>query len=1134
MPKLKLKKQFGSIQDSKEIGFEITGLDNPHGIRISFENATNTVKVVLKSSKDNTINLPANINSYEGWFDLNIPEHSSHAAISIFATIESIEDDKYNIVDIISSVYHIVIEKSDYDGNIYIDPSFVGPKDKCKIEIKHKPKDNIVISVNDKHLKIKTNEEGYGSTSFVAEDVITNQNVTVMQKFPVNILIADNKEIFSGSYIHILPSKVAMFVDCEAVELPPECIMEEEVETPTRIVVPDGTTNFPITDLIQEPFSKNVTGEGDTCKTKSVANLNNVGDHSVTILPNGMAVVAVVDIKSDFSGHSISLIGDTTSLLQRTFSGVRYGIVPFTTEPGEIHLYVSEDIFDAARLGMNVALLSEQFLYKQFNIIRKESLDAYTGFNTLVLSTTLIGNLPETSLCVPFLLVEDASCTPSLSANLIALIEPPDGNSLSKVSVACNPNYIGDNNSVYVYIVVQSMKDGLSQLFFTTRRIPMGSSCTAVSGSVESIGWYQLTFYGENRNPQTKVDTVGNLHVFWESDRSGLTQLYHGCLGPGSISYINADIAAGIDKHAELMLSKIKPFSHTLLPIISDLGTPGSIGLSQWLEYAGGAGRIDVPNSTEIHVQAVATDDFSMAFTSIDRDTNDTDVIKEGLYKHLNFQISFNLSDNLSISSLDDLDIDDLFADWQSQFVPLIADTFNDTVYELRNNRYALSIQKNIYDHFIPLVGSYKNSQVEVELDQGNTTTADSFRMVLSGTRANVRHFVIGLMPEKTIFRASNVETAQEFCDRLELPLETCGDNYEFEQEQINYTGRYKLIILMNANNDYFGSPLDKDYGIVREVGGPFSLDKEVHFNILAHYSKMLREDIDSWLGEGNALENRFISSLIIELNEEFVFGESFLVDLDSNHRTFEIGFGIPDGGSFSTGEFLPNETTIYDNKAVDFVFTNIVVGSPTVTWNERIIDVPKDYADFNTVISGEGNSLSETESFLDNHDLFTLGVDISGFPQVPITFSGMNKSVSVALGPICNDIHLSWESNRNMFWDIFTSNNINRGLAFRHDTRITNTKSNSLMPSIAVNNKGHRIIAWHDNRDKLFQIYGARSFESNRACTLDDCAEMKQKLITDKNPDLCTISFSFCADPCTPVFENPDTDADVGEVTLL
>lgn len=65
------------------------------------------------------------------------------------------------------------------------------------------------------------------------------------------------------------------------------------------------------------------------------------------------------------------------------------------------------------------------------------------------------------------------------------------------------------------------------------------------------VEWSQLTHVGENKNPRIVEDDMKNIHIVWESDRSGITQLYYSCLGPSSRMFTNLAIDNFLAKISE-------------------------------------------------------------------------------------------------------------------------------------------------------------------------------------------------------------------------------------------------------------------------------------------------------------------------------------------------------------------------------------------------------------------------------------------------------------------------------------------------------------------------------------------------------------------------------------------------------
>jgi hypothetical protein len=128
-------------------------------------------------------------------------------------------------------------------------------------------------------------------------------------------------------------------------------------------------------------------------------------------------------------------------------------------------------------------------------------------------------------------------------------------------------------------------------------------------------------------------------------------------------------------------------------------------------------------------------------------------------------------------------------------------------------------------------------------------------------------------------------------------------------------------------------------------------------------------------------------------------------------------------------------------------------------------------------------------------------------FAQIPITFEGINQSVGMELGT-CNDVHLAWQSNRDMNWNIFYSSSVDKLSPFRFDTKITNTESNSLRPSVSVNRNGARLITWHDDRNGNYDIFMARATDGYD-CDQDKCKKEMADAF-DYNINECNIAIDY------------------------
>ena len=459
-------------------------------------------------------------------------------------------------------------------------------------------------------------------------------------------------------------------------------------------------------------------------------------------------------------------------------------------------------------------------------------------------------------------------------------------------------------------------------------------------------------------------------------------------------------------------------------------------------------------------------------------------------FSQINYQISFDIKNSIEqdkttidLSVLpnqyyDQLELDYLYKTWKSKFTVTTDDLFNNSpVYLLNGNKFTVGKEDNVYDRFIPILGTYKNEGLR------NPSMPNDFQVIVSGTNKNLRHWMIGIMLQKTRFKAVNVRTPQQYLSDTGL-LTTI--DYVKEEKQEIYTGKAKLIIIYNQTNSFFDR--DISYGIVRKVSDEFNIYGANHFDIITNYFKMFNEDIADNLNVSRELTSglsRYSCSLSVLLNSSVKFSESFLVDMPDDYLYFDIGFGIPSGGQFISDRFFPYDSSVYDDVNVVITYRNIGISSPSYMVNSAVANSSAFVGERLDLVIGDyvmNNPSAADSSFVGQYGRLSLGIDYqvpevnqSNFMQFPLTLEGVNKGADIALGTF-NELHIAWQSNREKYWDIYTSTSIDKTLPFRFDTRITNTKSNSLMPSITVSNEGKRLIAWHDNRDKKYAIYSARA----------------------------------------------------------
>jgi hypothetical protein len=231
----------------------------------------------------------------------------------------------------------------------------------------------------------------------------------------------------------------------------------------------------------------------------------------------------------------------------------------------------------------------------------------------------------------------------------------------------------------------------------------------------------------------------------------------------------------------------------------------------------------------------------------------------------------------------------------------------------------------------------------------------------------------------------------------------------------------------------------------------------------------------------------------------------------------FKVVFGWPSKGQIQIDDFGPFSGNVFEYMDVDWNIGGIYVGVPQRTWSDGV-DISSDLLAGNSMISSSVSSDNCSPlSFEDNYNWLTLGSNSLGAMNVPVTIEGVNKSPSFSKGSFCNDLHLTWESNRNGYWDIYYANSSlpTFSTPFKIETRITDSQSNSLHPKIALSKSGKRIIVWHDDRDGKYQVYAATGNSAGWSCSVGDANQILiENFYTDKE-SFCSVSFEFCSLPC-------------------
>ena len=1229
MAKLILKTQFGTISDSKKVFYEITGLEklnNDEEYNISFENVTHSVIIDSDEGK---------------YLDLKIPSHFSQNAISIFAYIYiKNKNNKLRLKEICPSIFYLR-EKINIKKDLYIDPLFISPKDICNIKTTSKPYTKTIFSINDKRLKVIANEEGNGSIHFVGKDILDKDRISSVQKFPVYFYSEEDnyvKKNFSGSYVTVLPQEIATYADldprCDGSvtnwEIPATC-----VDTTDDDIAGDGTIISPTIPPVDIPVSnREMSIIVDKCR---------IHNGSVTSINNGMVLHVYITVDDDITDttsdryniNRIYILKNKTTLDVPIVINRDVIIAPkMSTEGFEIH--VEEDIYNAVSDITNPSvtdlyvLFYNNFLgYQSVRIIGRR-IDEYTGDYIII---TEVGNtnvsIDTWMFCVNVSFYHRESSPDRYLDGLsdeLNYVKDENGNILQvlNIAIASNEDYVGINEETYVYLIAEANINNNSQLFFYSFFIGKDSSYRS-----ESYGWKQLTSVGNNINPKAYVDKTNTLHIFWESDRANSWQVYYGVLGDSYLSVANSVFSSMVDKQAELFEKEVKSIDYISESLIVSADedaynpipatdTENMVNSSIWVVGESNNGSVTQPSTSgylnNIYTTGNAIDDMAIAFTSIqiseeDRKSNSDNSIP---YSQINYQMSFdasvgitqngNLLSNWDGKFLNIKEIDTLYKDWKEEFDLLIDSFFSNVpIYTKNNNKFTIGRQDNVYDRIVPFCGAYK-----IIVDPSAAIT--DFQIKITKEDNNLKDFMFGLMFEKSRFKATNSQTS------IEYSIENNDGGYVAKEEYNIYTGRAKLVVFIKTEdiNDNRAN-----YIILREFPDTFDVIEKNSYTIIVNYTKVDSGEINNLLNKyNNVYPDRFIGSITLFINDEIKFSQSFISSLTYENNSFDLGFGIPNGGYCIADKMTPSKINVFEDISVKMLFEDILITSPIYTYNSDISNLPDTVRNIATFrVEEDIENPSSTYNFNNSSNLLNLGfrgnekiifvdeeegengvgfvriydvsqidrvsiefktfsvedritikseygttlydsgmistilleggvisadIDVefnnsitieittsdldssweliayfkvvyndNNFLQVPITMEGINRSPSIS-GGICNDLHFVWQSNLNKYWNIYYSNAVDSLRPFRFDTQITDTESNSIMPSVSVSRNGKRMIVWHDNRNNDFDIYSARSLDGY-ICDEISCQNKMLDAYDDRISE-CSLSFVFIA----------------------
>jgi len=584
--------------------------------------------------------------------------------------------------------------------------------------------------------------------------------------------------------------------------------------------------------------------------------------------------------------------------------------------------------------GNTLVFLSPQVGYQSHEIVSRDYVNNVIRINVPNGFNNDVGpNIFETIYCQKFVVVDSDTELPSASltdVNPLPYVYDIYNREVSCVYPVVAVRKIEATGEEIAYVVCQAPVDGIYQLFYYSFR---------VGQSIENTQWKQLTQVGENKNAKIKCDKDGNLHIVWESDRLGPTQLYYSILGQCSRAITNQIAMSILDKNA-LSDANVDLYS---------IQTPGSPIQTGFTRVLGNNGKASVYSSTFVAVTGNPSQDTAMAYTTISKDEYGNDF--PAGFSQLSYQVSFSLwMPKLATGILTDEDIEERFNQWKSTFTPV-----GNYTYLRTKNVYTIDKYERFYENSIPICGAFKLDSQNIATKVGGDVYSGvehNYPLIYgeytqSPTlthESNIRHWMLLLVPEKIRFRAKNTETYSQFCQRNSQDDGDCsGFNNEIEYEI--GTGRYKLaLILSTSANDSDERSAYKTHIIYRLLDGYVDFAELKNLKVAVHYSKMGSDHIDSVLKrrkETTAEKDkyRYNADIIVSYGNDIVAATSFLADFTDQYRKFDIVLGMPPGNGFKINEIIPFKGNMYENGDFYQKFYDINIGPHSITLNSDYFD---------------------------------------------------------------------------------------------------------------------------------------------------------------------------------------------------
>lgn len=585
-----------------------------------------------------------------------------------------------------------------------------------------------------------------------------------------------------------------------------------------------------------------------------------------------------------------------------------------------------------ADTGNTLIFLTPKVGYQSHSIVSRDTvnkiirIDVPSGFNNDVGP-----NIYDNIYCQKFVVVDSETEQPTtdlIEVNPLPYVYDIFNREVSCVYPVIATRKIQSTGEDIAYVVCQAPVDGVYQLFFYSFR---------VGSLVENGQWKQLTQTGENKNAKIVCDNAGNLHIIWESDRMGSTQVYYSVLGSSSRSIVNSSIMSVLDKNVS---------QGNTVDLVSISAPPYYIQ-DNWTRIIQGKGKVSVNDSKYVAIEGDPSSDAAMAFFSLKKDEFDNEIPwnLSQLSYHLSFQLLMPL---LPTGVLETSDIQDKFAEWKSEFTPV-----GNYKYEKDNNIYTIDSYNQYCENIIPICGAYKLKPDDLRVISGGETVSDvvhrkSMTYVDFNDSAklsqpsNIRHFMLAMMPEKIKFRAKNTESYVQYCERLGSGFSDCS-GFNNEIEYVLPTGKYKLALLISTSeNEGPISSSNKNYKIASFLSGYIDFRSLKTIDIIVHYSKMSSdylEDVVAREREPFVNEYRFSGDIVVSVDSRAVFAKSFLADFSDQYRQFEIGLGFPPGQGFVIDDSIPYKGNAYEPGTMKQIFQQTTIGVPNIEFNAKYFD---------------------------------------------------------------------------------------------------------------------------------------------------------------------------------------------------